>query len=198
MARKTFFSFHYQRDVNRANVVRQSWVTKPNRDEAGFFDKGLFEAKQRSGEDLLKRFLSEALAGTSVCCVLAGAETAYRRWVRYELIRSFQQGKGILAVRIHGIADMKTRQTDVAGPNPFDELAYQVNGPRVTFQEKNGGSWQAYADVEGMDLADVPYSLGTNLHHTFSTLFSTYDWVQNDGYNRLGDWVEAAARQAGR
>jgi hypothetical protein len=32
----------------------------------------------------------------------------------------------------------------------------------------------------------------------FFERFSTYDWVDNDGYNNLGTWVEMAAKQAGR
>lgn len=27
------------------------------------------------------------------------------------------------------------------------------------------------------------------------TGIKTYDWVNDDGYNNLGDWVEAAAKQ---
>jgi hypothetical protein len=26
----------------------------------------------------------------------------------------------------------------------------------------------------------------------------TYDWVTDDGYSRLGEWIEAAAKKAGR
>ncbi len=37
MARRVFFSFHYERDVWRAGQVRNSWVTK-DREEAGFWD----------------------------------------------------------------------------------------------------------------------------------------------------------------
>ena len=28
--------------------------------------------------------------------------------------------------------------------------------------------------------------------------YSTYDWVENDGYNNFGKWIEAAAKAAGR
>lgn len=28
--------------------------------------------------------------------------------------------------------------------------------------------------------------------------YPTYDWVDNDGYNNIGDWIEAAAKAAGR
>jgi hypothetical protein len=39
VAKKVFFSFDYE-DVSdfRANVVRQHWLTKPDREAAGFFD----------------------------------------------------------------------------------------------------------------------------------------------------------------
>lgn len=28
--------------------------------------------------------------------------------------------------------------------------------------------------------------------------YPTYDWVDDDGYNNMGDWIEAAAKAAGR
>lgn len=43
MARKVFFSFHYERDVWRAAQVRNSWVTKPDRETAGFWDSASWE-----------------------------------------------------------------------------------------------------------------------------------------------------------
>ena len=32
----------------------------------------------------------------------------------------------------------------------------------------------------------------------FWQLYPTYDWVDDDGFNNLGDWVEKAAKKAGR
>lgn len=32
----------------------------------------------------------------------------------------------------------------------------------------------------------------------FTQLYKTYDWVDNDGYNNLSTWIEAAAKAAGR
>lgn len=55
MARRVFFSFHYAKDVQRAQVVRNSWVTKPDREDAAFFDSSVFEASKRNGEAALKR-----------------------------------------------------------------------------------------------------------------------------------------------
>ncbi len=32
----------------------------------------------------------------------------------------------------------------------------------------------------------------------FSTNYLCYDWVDDDGYNNMGDWIEKAAKAAGR
>lgn len=32
----------------------------------------------------------------------------------------------------------------------------------------------------------------------FSSSYSTYDWVDDDGYNKMGKWIETAAKNAGR
>ena len=91
MARRVFFSFHYERDVWRANVVRKSWVTKPDRKTAGFIDAAEFEKIQRQGDLAVKRWINSQLKETSVMGVLIGTETYTRRWVRYEIIKSFDK-----------------------------------------------------------------------------------------------------------
>ena len=49
MARRVFFSFHYDNDVWRANTVRNSWVTQ-GKEAAGFIDKAEFEKIRRTGD----------------------------------------------------------------------------------------------------------------------------------------------------
>jgi len=196
MARQTFFSFHYK-DVSRAFVVRNSWVTKPDRQDAGFFDGSVFERQQRDGDEILKRFLREGLSSTSVTCVLVGAETTLRRWVRYELFQSFMRGNGLLAVRVHGIADFG-KQTCAAGSNPFNDIAFAVDGDRVKFKEYMKSGWEPARDVSSMALSEVYYDLGTMTNHTFSHLFPIYDYTAQSGYQNIGAWIEAAAKAAGR
>src|SRR6266436_5914269 len=130
MTRRTFFSFHYRPDVTRAWTVRNSWMTKPDHEDAGFFDSSVFESKERESPDVLKRFLKDGLSNTSVTCVLVGAETVLRRWVRYEVLQSFVRGNGLLAVRVHGIADLN-RKISEAGTDPFAALAFTVDGDRM-------------------------------------------------------------------
>lgn len=200
MARHTFFSFHYKPDVTRAWVVRNSWVTKVaqgQRDDAGFFDSSVFEASQREGDETLKRFLREGLKNTTVTCVLVGAETCLRRWVRYEIFRSFMRGNGLLAVRIHTIGSLHSPATS-SGDNPFECVAFAVNNDTVSLKEMKTTGWQAASDVGTMPLTDVVYNLGGRDNHTFGTMFPIYDWASDKGYDNLGSWIETAARQAGR
>jgi hypothetical protein len=200
MPRRTFFSFHYESDVSRAWVVRNSWVAKlaqGEREDVGFFDSSVFEAKERESDDVLKRFLREGLDNTTVTCVLVGKQTALRRWVRYEILRSFMRGNGLLGVRIHSIPNLQ-KMTSQAGPNPFDCLAFRIDGDRMKFQEYFTTGWGGARDVGSMPLAEITYDLGRKDNHTLATLFPIYDWDANDGYNNLGKWIGSAAAFAGR
>lgn len=200
MPRRTFFSFHYKPDVSRAWVVRNSWVTKVaqgTREDAGFFDSSVFEASQRESDDALKRFLREGLKNTSVTCVLVGAETSLRRWVRYEIFRSFMRGNGLLAVRLHTIGALHG-QASAAGADPFGNLAFALDGDQVRFKEYMTSGWEPARDVGSMPLTDVTYDLGGRTNHTFSSMFPIYDWDSDRGYDNLGSWIESAAIQAGR
>lgn len=48
--------FHYQDVIDfRANVVRNHWLTKPDREEAGFFDASIWEKAKKTGALALKR-----------------------------------------------------------------------------------------------------------------------------------------------
>ena len=64
MARHTFFSFYYERDVWRAGQVRNSWVTK-DRDAAGFWDKAKWAKYSKETESSYSE-LAEQLADLGI------------------------------------------------------------------------------------------------------------------------------------
>ncbi|MGE0737517.1 MAG: TIR domain-containing protein, partial [Alphaproteobacteria bacterium] len=131
MARKVFFSFHYDRDVRRIVQVRNSWVVRPDGEAQPFYDKAAFEeAKKRAGG--IEQWIEEQLKGTSVTVVLFGSETYEREWVRHELKRSYELGKGIVAIDIHNVKDPQLG-TDVQGKNPLDYWTVEQNGRKVPF-----------------------------------------------------------------
>jgi hypothetical protein len=133
MARRVFFSFHFERDITRANVVRNSWVTQ-DREEAGFFDASLWEDAKTKGDDAVHALIKKGLDGTTVTAVLIGAETAGRKYVEYEIIESYNRGNGLIGVYIHQIKDLRGG-TDVRGTNPFASIYVTRNGQKVYFTD---------------------------------------------------------------
>ena len=132
MARRVFFSFHYERDVQRASVVRNHWVTKDGAEDAGYIDKASWEKIEKEGNQAVKNWISAQLKGTSVTVVLIGAQTSSRDWVKYELQKSYERGNGFLGVYIHNIKDWE-KKTDSAGDAYFGVLGKDVNGNDVYF-----------------------------------------------------------------
>ena len=163
MARRVFFSFHYERDVWRAGQIRNSWITKPDRETAGFWDAVDWEEVKKKGEDEIHKWIDNQLKNTSVTVVLIGAETNNRPYVDYEIQQSSKIGNGLLGIYVNNMKD-RFGLTDIKGENPFNYWHKKINGQETYFNQ----------------------------------IYSTYDWVLDDGYNNLGRWIEQAAKDAGR
>jgi hypothetical protein len=118
MARRVFFSFHYD-DIWRVNQVRNSWVVTGDRETTGFIDKAEFEKVERQGRRAIEAWIDLQLGGTSTTIVLIGAETANRPYVQYEILESYKRGNGLLGVRIHNIKDASGQTGWLGGPDPF-------------------------------------------------------------------------------
>jgi antiphage defense system Thoeris ThsB-like protein len=195
MARRVFFSFHYQDVVDfRANVVRNHWLLKKDRSDAGFFDASIWESARRTGVDAVKRVIDGGLENTSATCVLIGSLTYSRRWVRYEIIKSIFRGNKVLGVHINGIPD-KLRTTKVLGADPFDYLAftYSGDGKALRVSEYENGVWTQYKDMDGWNLKnDAPLDRrGRWLKLSqMRLMYPIFDWVGNDGYKNFSTWAE--------
>ena len=127
MARSVFFSFHYQRDIWRVNVVRNHFLMKSGYTSAGYWDHSLWETVKRNGDLALKQMINKGLENTSVTVILIGAETAQRIWVQYEIKKSYERGNGMLGIYIHNIRNDE-RKIDCKGSNPFDNFTVQQKG----------------------------------------------------------------------
>jgi hypothetical protein len=132
MARKVFFSFHYERDVWRSSIVRNSDTVKAEADERGFIDAVEWEKLKKSGDAAVQKWIKDQMNGTSVTVVLIGAETSTRPWVQYELQQSYARGNAIVGIRIHNIKD-NDKKTDTEGKTTFGSLGKNVQGQDVYF-----------------------------------------------------------------
>jgi Thoeris protein ThsB, TIR-like domain len=137
MARRVFFSFHYQRDLWRVNVVRNSGLFEGVA-AAGFQDTSLWEKRLREGDAAIKKLIDNGLIGTSVTVVLIGAETANRRYVSYEIEKSVERGNGIFGIRINNLKDRDGR---VDAPGPIPVALTRLGAPVYTYEYGKLGQW---------------------------------------------------------
>ena len=134
MARRVFFSFHYDRDIRRVVQVRNSWVVRAQGETQPFLDKADWESIKRAGKQAIEKWIEDQLDGTSVTAVLIGADTYNREWVRHEIKRSYELGKAMLGIYIHNIKDPQTG-TDAKGQNPFDYWSVTRAGQKTLFSQ---------------------------------------------------------------
>lgn len=146
MARRAFFSFKYK-DVSRAMVVRNSWVTQ-GKEGAGFIDAADFEKLKKQGDAAIQNWIDKQLDGTSVTVVLVGANTCNSRWVKYEIEKSIETDNGLLGIDVSKIKDLQGNTSHRCGKIPKG--------------------------------------------------YNFYLWNTDDGYKNMGDWIEKAAKDAGR
>lgn len=116
MARRVFFSFHYQRDIWRVNQIRNiPEITGCA--AAGFQDASLWEEAKKKGDAEIKKLIDKGLENTSVTVVFIGAKTAGRKYINYEIEKSIEKGNGIVGIQIHHLKN-QAGETDDAGATP--------------------------------------------------------------------------------
>ncbi len=191
MAKRVFFSFHYQDVIDfRANVVRNHWLTKPDRQSAGFFDSSIWEDAKKTSDLALKRLINSGLKNTSNTCVLVGSETFNRRWVSYEIMKSLEVGNHIFCVHINTIKG-KDGKTKLKGSNPlyFLGISFSSDGKKLNLHDYVENRWVKYPDLEGWAVKEVPEEKRNKIFR-LSSYYNIYDWVENDGYNNFSNWVK--------
>lgn len=117
MARKVFFSFYFDEDGWRAGMVRNIGKLEADNPVSG----NEWEEVKRGGDAAIKRWIDNQMAGKTCCVVLVGANTYTRPWVKYEIEKSWNSGKGLVGIRVHGLKNQKGYTSSV-GPNPFDDF----------------------------------------------------------------------------
>jgi len=200
--RRVFFSFHYQQDINRVNVVRNAWRIRPEdgTQPANWFDHSIWEDAKKTGQSALKKLIHEGMNGSSVTCVLAGAETWARPWVRYEIAYGVARGNGLMTVFINGVKCMNAGVCD-RGPNPLDYLGLKWGDDgKAYIWEKFGGQWRAYPLYKSPISwpSWLPNVTERRLIRPLSHGGFAYDYAKQDGYKNLSGWAQLAADRAGK
>jgi len=145
MARRVFFSFHYDRDSWRVGQVRNCNVVA-GYEKNPFYDKTSWEAIKRQGDEAVRNWIERQLSGTSVMVVLIGKETSTRRWVKYEIKRSTELGKGLIGIDISKIKN-RDGNVDDTGANPLP-TGYRVYLWNNENGRENLGKWIESAAIQ--------------------------------------------------
>jgi hypothetical protein len=120
MARKVFYSFHYKPDAWRTSQVRNIGKIEGNKPASD----NDWETVTKGGDEAIKKWINGQLEGRSCTIVLIGAETAGRKWIKYEIDKSWNDGKGVLGIYIHNLKDANGNQT-TKGKNPFADVNFK-------------------------------------------------------------------------
>jgi hypothetical protein len=127
MVRKCFFSFHYKPDNARASQVRNIGVIEGNQPASD----NDWESVTKGGDDAIKKWIGTQMSGRTCTVVLIGAETANRKWINHEIIKSWYDGLGVVGMRVHGLKNLQG-QTSMAGANPFDFIPFGNTGKMLS------------------------------------------------------------------
>ena len=156
MARKVFFSFHYKPDNWRASQVRNMGMVEGNQP----CSDNDWEEITKGGDPAIETWINGQLAGKSCAVVLIGSGTAGRKWINYEIKKTWDDGKGVVGIYIHGLQDVKEQQS-TKGSNPFD--SFTVNNGKT----KLSSLVKAY---------DPPFKISTNVYSHIKDNIAT--WIE--------------------
>ncbi|HMD76194.1 MAG TPA: TIR domain-containing protein [Terracidiphilus sp.] len=127
MARRTFYSFHYKPDNWRAATVRNIGTIEGNK-PATDHD---WETVTKGGDDAIKRWIADQMNGRTCTVVLVGSETANRKWINYEIVKSWDDNMGVVGIYIHGLKD-SDGNIAAQGSDPFDYITHGATGNKLS------------------------------------------------------------------
>lgn len=142
---KTFYSFHYKKDVWRVQQIRNIHMLTDNPP----IKENEWEEVRKSKEKILA-WIDSQIKTSDCVVVLIGSETSYREYVLEEIRIAWQNKKPMLGIYIHNIRDSNAWQS-TKGNNPFDQLTINNGQKRLSTifktYELPGDSASAYGKV---------------------------------------------------
>jgi hypothetical protein len=138
MAKTVFYSFHYERDVHRVQLVRNIDALEAQ----PLLNSQDWEKVRGRGDSAIENWIDEQMRYKRAVVVLIGQQTAGRPWVNYEIQKAWNDRKPLLGVRIHGLSSMGN--VDKAGRDPFEAAGLGYAGIPV-FDPTRTDSQTTYA-----------------------------------------------------
>lgn len=123
MTRRVFFSFHFDNDYWRTQQVRNIGSIEGQ----SIYTPNAWEELKRKGKPAVEKWIDDNMHGKSCVVVLVGSQTAERPWVQHEINKAWNDGRGVLGIRINKLLNSSSQASD-AGNNPFDKITFTNSG----------------------------------------------------------------------
>lgn len=156
MARRAFYSFHYKPDNWRASQIRNMGAIEGNKP----CSDNDWETITKGGDEKIKQWIADQMDGKSCVIVLIGANTAGRKWINHEIVKGWNDRKGVVGVYVHNLQN-SSQQQSAKGANPFASIKYGDSGKMLSSVVK------AY---------DPPYSTSTAVYNHIKANLAA--WVE--------------------
>lgn len=157
MARRVFYSFHYKPDNWRASQVRNIGTVEGNKPASD----NDWETVTKKGDAAIEKWINDQLNGRSCTVVLIGSKTAKRKWIDYEIEKSWNDKKGVLGIHVHNLKDSNENQSE-KGDNPFTHFTMERDK-----KTKLSSIVKTY---------DPPYTTSKNVYNYISE--NIEDWIE--------------------
>lgn len=136
MARKVFYSFHFDNDNWRAGQIRNIGTVEGDRPING----NKWEDVKHKSDERIKAWIDDNLRDKSCLIVLIGEKTSESKWVDYEIKRAWELGKAVCGIYIDRLKDVYGNQSD-KGKNPLNSFI-------PVFETDYHSSDYAYDDIK--------------------------------------------------
>lgn len=154
MARRVFFSFHFKNDCWRTGQVRNIGAIEGNKP----ISDNDWEEVKKKGDKEIENWIDGQLKGKSCTVVLIGEKTSGRKWIKYEIKKTWELGKGIVGIKIHNLKDSDGNQSN-EGRNPFDD--FTIDGKKLS---------------EVVKVYNPPYKISTDVYKNIEDNIES--WVE--------------------
>lgn len=145
-------------------------------DDSTFSDNDWEEVKKKSDAEIM-RWIDREMNMRSCVVVLVGEHSFNRKWIDYEIRHAWETGKGIVAIRIHGLKN-KDRVQAEPGHNPLSDFVIDTT---INYIEKRPN----LLDDE-MRLSDVCKTYDPS----YQKSEDIYRYIEDN----IADWIEEAIR----
>lgn len=144
---KVFYSFHFDNDVMRVQMIRNMGVIEGNSPVS----PNEWEEVKKKGEAAITSWIDENMKYKDCVVVLIGKDTSKRPWVKYEIAKAWDEGRKIMGIYIHNLNCPRNGKCG-PGENPFSKISL-----------KNGKKMSEYVTCYNPDERDAYNDIAKNI-----------------------------------